>query len=51
MRSEYRIDDFQETYFVLNGIEDLLKLADIDFEPLYRSLAGQPSLPAGWQSN
>jgi phenylalanine-4-hydroxylase len=47
MRTEYRIDDFQETYFVLNGIEDLLKLAEIDFEPIYRSLAEQPSFAAG----
>jgi phenylalanine-4-hydroxylase len=47
MRTEYRIDDFQETYFVLERIEDLLHLAEVDFEPLYRSLAAMPSFAAG----
>ena len=35
MRTHYRIDDFQETYFVLNSLDDLLHLAEIDFAPLY----------------
>ena len=35
MRTRYRIDDFQETYFVLDGLDDLLELAHIDFGPLY----------------
>jgi len=35
MRTRYRIDDFQECYFVLDHLDDLLALADIDFAPLY----------------
>ena len=35
MRTRYRIDDFQETYFVLDSLEQLLELARIDFEPIY----------------
>ena len=35
MRTRYRIDDFQETYFVLDHLDDLLALADIDFMPHY----------------
>lgn len=47
MRTRYRIDDFQETYFVLDDLEDLLKLADIDFAPLYARVAAQPELEPG----
>lgn len=35
MRTRYRIDDFQESYFVLDSLDDLLHLAEIDFAPLY----------------
>lgn len=35
MRTLYRIDDFQETYFVLESLDDLLALAQIDFDPYY----------------
>ena len=35
MRTRYRIDDFQESYFVLDDLDDLLKLARIDFAPIY----------------
>ena len=34
IRTRYRIDDFQQTYFVLDRLDDLLRLADIDFAPL-----------------
>jgi len=47
MRTRYRIDDFQETYFVLDDLADLLKLADIDFAPLYARVAAQPELEPG----
>lgn len=39
MRTRYRIDDFQETYFVLDSLDDLLELARVDFAPLYARLA------------
>ena len=47
MRTQYRIDDFQESYFVLNSLDDLLQLAQIDFAPLYSQVAGQPDLQPG----
>lgn len=47
MRTLYRIDDFQETYFVLDRIEDLLELATIDFAPLYARVASEPPLAPG----
>lgn len=42
MRTEYRIDDFQETYFVLQRLEDLLSLARIDFDPWYEQATRDP---------
>jgi phenylalanine-4-hydroxylase len=44
MQTGYRIDDFQETYFVLQDLRQLLQLADTDFEPLYRRLQALPEL-------
>ena len=39
MRTRYRIDDFQESYFVLDDLDDLLALAQIDFAPAYQRAA------------
>jgi phenylalanine-4-hydroxylase len=47
MRTRYRIDDFQETYFVLDDLEELLELARVDFAPLYSRIQGQPDLDPG----
>ena len=47
MRTHYRIDDFQETYFVVESLEALLELASIDFDPVYRRIAGQPEWQPG----
>ncbi|MDB5828439.1 MAG: phenylalanine-4-hydroxylase [Variovorax sp.] len=47
MRTNYRIDDFQESYFVIDNLEQLLELAKIDFAPLYRRIAGQPDFDPG----
>jgi phenylalanine-4-hydroxylase len=41
MRTRYRIDDFQETYFVINSFDELLELATIDFGPLYEQVQNQ----------
>lgn len=39
MRTEYRIDDYQQTYFVIDSFENLRhQTADVDFAPLYRRL-------------
>ena len=47
MRTNYRIDDFQETYFVLDNLNDLLELARIDFAPLYERVAGASDFEPG----
>ena len=47
MRTRYRIDDFQEVYFVLDHLDDLLHLAQVDFAPLYEATAGLPTLAPG----
>ena len=47
MRTLYRIDDFQETYFVIDSLEELLGLAHIDFGPVYDNVKGQADLEPG----
>ncbi len=47
LRTRYRIDDFQESYFVLRDLDQLLELARIDFAPLYHGIVGQPELEPG----
>ena len=47
MRTNYRIDDFQESYFVLDNLDDLLELAKIDFAPVYARVQSQSALPPG----
>jgi phenylalanine-4-hydroxylase len=45
MRTRYRIDDYQQTYFVIDSFEDLLRQTlETDFGPLYAELAGQPDI-------
>jgi phenylalanine-4-hydroxylase len=45
MRTRYRIDDFQQVYFVIDSFEDLLRqTVETDFGPLYAELAGLPDL-------
>jgi phenylalanine-4-hydroxylase len=40
MRTEYRIDDFQQTYFVIRSYDELFRATvDTDFAPLYARLA------------
>ncbi|MEM7547725.1 MAG: phenylalanine 4-monooxygenase [Pseudomonadota bacterium] len=45
MRTNYRIDDFQQTYFVIDSFDDLLNTAMQDFGPLYDRLADGESYP------
>ncbi|MPS27471.1 phenylalanine 4-monooxygenase [Pigmentiphaga sp.] len=47
MRTRYRIDDFQETYFVLHDLEELLELARVDFAPIYERIRQQAELEPG----
>ena len=46
MRTEYRIDDFQQNYFVIPSFEELLRLTvETDFAPLYETLKALPDIP------
>ncbi|KFL48531.1 putative phenylalanine-4-hydroxylase [Sphingobium sp. ba1] len=45
MRTRYRIDDYQQSYFVIDSFEDLLRqTVETDFAPLYAQLDGLPDL-------
>ncbi len=45
MRTRYRIDDYQQSYFVIDSFEDLLRQTiETDFEPLYRALDDREDL-------
>jgi phenylalanine-4-hydroxylase len=45
MRTPYRIDDFQQVYFVIPSLRALLDATLADFGALYRRLAGASDLP------
>ncbi len=46
LRTLYRIDDFQQTYFVINSFEDLLRQTlETDFAPLYAALETLEDIP------
>ena len=47
MRTRYRIDTFQKTYFVIDSFEQLMDATRPDFTPIYARLAAQDSIPAG----
>ncbi len=47
MRTRYRIDTFQKTYFVIDSFEQLFDATRPDFTPLYPELRAQPTLGAG----
>ena len=47
MRTRYRIDTFQKTYFVIDSFEQLMDATRPDFTPIYARLAGQDTIPAG----
>lgn len=47
MRTRYRIDTYQKTYFVIDSYEQLMEATAPDFTPIYARLAEQPSIPAG----
>jgi phenylalanine-4-hydroxylase len=45
MRTDYKIDDFQKTYFVLESYQQLFEATLQDFENLYTRLASLPVIP------
>jgi len=47
MRTRYRIDSYQKTYFVIDSYEQLMEATRPDFTPIYARLAALPSHLAG----
>ena len=47
MRTRYRIDTFQKTYFVIDSFEQLMNATAPDFTPIYARLEAQDAIPAG----
>ena len=47
MRTRYRIDTYQKTYFVIDSFEQLMRMTEPDFTPIYDTLARQGSVAAG----
>ena len=47
MRTRYRIDTYQKTYFVIDSFEQLIDATRPDFVPIYAELAALDSYPAG----
>ena len=45
MRTRYRIDDYQQTYFVIESFDQLLRQTiETDFGPLYAALESEPDV-------
>ncbi|WP_085810577.1 phenylalanine 4-monooxygenase [Sphingomonas sp. TZW2008] len=45
MRTDYRIDDFQQNYFVIPSFDELLRLTvETDFAPLYDAIRDLPEI-------
>ena len=47
MRTRYRIDDYQESYFVIDSFEQLFAATQPDFTPYYAALAKLSDLEPG----
>ena len=46
LRTEYRIDRFQDTYFVIDGFEQLIADTEPDFTPVYERIRRLPPIAA-----
>lgn len=46
MRTQYKIDSYQQTYFVIDSFQQLFDLTAPDFAPLYRQLEKLPNVDA-----
>jgi phenylalanine-4-hydroxylase len=47
MRTQYHIDRYQETYFVIDAFDRLFAATRPDFAPIYREIAGLPEIAPG----
>jgi len=43
MRTNYRIDDFQQVYFAIESFDELFEATQQDFGPIYRRLLSNPT--------
>ena len=46
MRTRYKIDDYQATYFVIDSFDQLFDATRPDFAPIYRRVTGAPEFEA-----
>ena len=46
MRTQYKIDTYQRSYFVIDSFEQLMDATRPDFTPIYARLKDQPAIPA-----
>lgn len=46
MRTRYKIDTYQQTYFVIDSFEQLFEMTAADFAPIYERLRGLPEFAA-----
>ncbi|WP_298835225.1 phenylalanine 4-monooxygenase [uncultured Piscinibacter sp.] len=46
MRTRYRIDSYQASYFVIDSFEQLFAATAPDFAPIYKRVAGEPEFDA-----
>ena len=46
MRTRYKIDTYQQTYFVIDSFEQLFDMTAADFAPMYERLRGMPEFAA-----
>jgi phenylalanine-4-hydroxylase len=46
MRTQYHIDRYQETYFVIDDFQQLFDATRPDFAPIYRDISVLPDIPA-----
>jgi len=47
MQTQYRIDDYQETYFVIDNFDQLFDATAPDFTPIYQRLSAEQDLAPG----
>lgn len=47
LRTRYRIDTYQKTYFVIDSFKQLMDATAPDFTPIYARLREQDTIPAG----
>lgn len=47
MRTRYRIDTYQKSYFVIDSFEQLFDATRPDFTPIYARVASEPAVAAG----